>query len=440
MGIGGAYLCIYGMEGPGGYQFVGRTVPVWSRHRPFRQTTPERPWLLRFFDQIRFHPVGAAELLDLRADMVAGRGEVRVEETVFDVAGYRAWLAANDDDIATFRTRQRAAFAEERARWEASGELRRASELAEATDDGGALAAGGPAVDAPPGAALVVAPFAAKVGDVSVAEGDDVEAGDRVAVLEAMKMEVSVPADRAGRVTWVGCRPGQLVTAGQPLVGVEPAGAERGPEASRPCATKWRFGHWSPEGAPVTAGLDAALASLTRCAPGWRPGRGRRSTSSRPCSSAAVAGRRRPGSTTCRPTTSGPRRAVWPTRAPPTGRCGASRSRSRATSTSPACPRRPPARRTPPDRPPPTPPSSPAWRPPGPSRSAPPTSTSSPPGSSAPARPTAPATPSATPAGCRADRARGRRWSSPRATCRSPSAPTPRGRAGCRPRSTASPR
>ncbi|HEY0278894.1 MAG TPA: 5-oxoprolinase/urea amidolyase family protein, partial [Solirubrobacterales bacterium] len=30
VGIGGAYLCIYGMEGPGGYQFVGRTTQVWS--------------------------------------------------------------------------------------------------------------------------------------------------------------------------------------------------------------------------------------------------------------------------------------------------------------------------------------------------------------------------------------------------------------------------
>ena len=76
VGIGGAYLCVYGMEGPGGYQLVGRTVPVWSRHRPFRQTTAERPWLLRFFDQVRFHPVSAEELVDLRADMVAGRGEV----------------------------------------------------------------------------------------------------------------------------------------------------------------------------------------------------------------------------------------------------------------------------------------------------------------------------------------------------------------------------
>ena len=124
------------MEGPGGYQFVGRTVPVWSRHRPFRQTTPERPWLLRFFDQIRFHPVGADELLDLRADMVAGRGEVRVEDTTFDVAAYRRWLADNDADIAAFRAHQRAAFADERDRWEASGELRRASELAEAADAG----------------------------------------------------------------------------------------------------------------------------------------------------------------------------------------------------------------------------------------------------------------------------------------------------------------
>src|SRR6185503_3428034 len=54
VGIGGAYLCVYGMEGPGGYQFVGRTVQMWNR---WRQTPdfPE-PWLLRHFDQIRFYP------------------------------------------------------------------------------------------------------------------------------------------------------------------------------------------------------------------------------------------------------------------------------------------------------------------------------------------------------------------------------------------------
>jgi urea carboxylase len=227
VGIGGAYLCIYGMEGPGGYQFVGRTVPVWSRHRPFRQTTAERPWLLRFFDQIRFHPVSAEELGDLRADMVAGRGEVRVTETVFDAAEHRRFLAAEATGIAAFRAHQRAAFAEERQRWHDSGELDRVARLAETEAGAGAAtpgADGGDGPPPPPGATLVTAPFAAKVGQVEVREGDTVAAGARVAVLEAMKMEVSVPTESDGVVTWVGCRPGQLVAAGQPLAGVEPGG------------------------------------------------------------------------------------------------------------------------------------------------------------------------------------------------------------------------
>jgi len=33
VGIGGSYLCIYGMEGPGGYQFVGRTLQMWNIYR-----------------------------------------------------------------------------------------------------------------------------------------------------------------------------------------------------------------------------------------------------------------------------------------------------------------------------------------------------------------------------------------------------------------------
>ena len=33
VGIGGAYMCIYGMEGPGGYQLFGRTIQVWNTYR-----------------------------------------------------------------------------------------------------------------------------------------------------------------------------------------------------------------------------------------------------------------------------------------------------------------------------------------------------------------------------------------------------------------------
>jgi len=123
VGIGGAYLCIYGMEGPGGYQFVGRTVQVWDQHQ--RGPRFERPWLLRTFDQIRWHPVGADELLEMRAAHAAGRLPLEVEETTFSLPAHEAALVSEAASITTFQARQHSAFAAERAAWAASGELER---------------------------------------------------------------------------------------------------------------------------------------------------------------------------------------------------------------------------------------------------------------------------------------------------------------------------
>jgi urea carboxylase len=117
VGIGGAYLCIYGMEGPGGYQFVGRTVQVWSR-RP-----SATPWLLRCFDRIQWYPVDAETLLELRAESDAGHLEVETEDGEFALAEYQAMLARDHDSIATFRERQASAFAAEREAWERAGEF-----------------------------------------------------------------------------------------------------------------------------------------------------------------------------------------------------------------------------------------------------------------------------------------------------------------------------
>ncbi len=123
VGIGGAYLCIYGMEGPGGYQFVGRTVPVWYLDTPTPGPDPETPWLLRTFDRLRFHPVSHEELLDLRADAVAGRLTVRIDDGSFSLADHEAWLATEADSIAAFRHTQQTAFAAEREDWKRRGEL-----------------------------------------------------------------------------------------------------------------------------------------------------------------------------------------------------------------------------------------------------------------------------------------------------------------------------
>jgi urea carboxylase len=123
VGIGGAYLCIYGMEGPGGYQFVGRTVQVWSSAAAGPAFDHGSPWLLRFFDRIRWHPVTADELLELRADMAAGRLDLETEDGSFTLAAHLDFLAREAPSIAAFRERQAAAFASERDAWAEAGEF-----------------------------------------------------------------------------------------------------------------------------------------------------------------------------------------------------------------------------------------------------------------------------------------------------------------------------
>src|SRR5437660_10422019 len=113
VGIGGAYLCVYGMEGPGGYQFVGRTVQMWNTYRSTPEFEPGTPWLLRFFDQIRFLPVSAGELLELRDAFPRGRYSLKIEHTDFSLKKYHEFLRNTATEAAQFKARQQAAFAAE---------------------------------------------------------------------------------------------------------------------------------------------------------------------------------------------------------------------------------------------------------------------------------------------------------------------------------------
>jgi urea carboxylase len=211
VGIGGAYLCIYGMEGPGGYQFVGRTVQVWSRFRPFADG---HPYLLRFFDRVVWHPVGAEELLDLRADMAAGRLALDIEDGSFTLADHLAFLDREADDIAAFRARQARAFSAERAAWAAAGEFDPRPEPVAAAAPHGA----GAPVDLPPGGVLIEAPLSASVWKVDVGPGDTVRAGDRLLTLEAMKTETAIESPVEGEVVEVLVGAGDQVRSGSALV------------------------------------------------------------------------------------------------------------------------------------------------------------------------------------------------------------------------------
>ena len=61
----------------------------------------------------------------------------------------------------------------------------------------------------------------AVVAQVLVQPGDRVEAGDKLVLLESMKMVIPISAPHDGRVSRVHCRPGDSVPAGAPLLEIE---------------------------------------------------------------------------------------------------------------------------------------------------------------------------------------------------------------------------
>jgi urea carboxylase len=214
VGIGGAYLCIYGMEGPGGYQFVGRTVQVWNRYRQTASFRDGKPWLLRFFDQIRFHPVSEARLAGMREDFVHGKFDVAIEPATLRLREYNEFLQANANGIARFKRRQQRAFEAERERWGAGGQSEWVADAAvpEAAPDSG--------IELPPGGRAVGSPVSGSVWKILVKPGDRVAAGAPLVIVESMKMELAVHAPAAGAVFKVFRGEGVAVSAGEALLAI----------------------------------------------------------------------------------------------------------------------------------------------------------------------------------------------------------------------------
>jgi urea carboxylase len=207
VGIGGAYLCIYGMEGPGGYQFVGRTTPIWNKYR--KTEVFEEPWLLRFFDRIKWEEVSPERLLDLRREILTGEFVPRIDVERFKLGSYLAFLEEESESIADFRAHQRQAFAEERHRWKEAG--LNVTDIEESVEES-------EGIDLPDGCGFVESPMMGSVWKVEVVEGDAVAVGITGLILEAMKMEMIVPISMAGTIEKVLVSPGAMVKAGDPLL------------------------------------------------------------------------------------------------------------------------------------------------------------------------------------------------------------------------------
>jgi urea carboxylase len=215
VGIGGAYLCVYGMEGPGGYQFVGRTCQMWNTHRATKEFPQHRRWLLKFFDQIRFYPVSGEELLDFRDKFLHGRAHLDISEELFRLPDYRRFLSVNAASIAAHKSRQQNAFDAERKRWEATGQIGYAAEMPAVHDD-----AVPERLEA--GHVAVVSPVSGSVWKIASAPGQSVKAGDTLVLVESMKMELPVTAPMDGVVMQLRCTEGRAVLVAQTLVIIRP--------------------------------------------------------------------------------------------------------------------------------------------------------------------------------------------------------------------------
>lgn len=76
---------------------------------------------------------------------------------------------------------------------------------------------GGPAADG-----SLASTIPAVVSQILVAPGDAVEPGDKLILLESMKMVIPIQAPHAGRVGRILCALGDSVPAGVPLLEIEP--------------------------------------------------------------------------------------------------------------------------------------------------------------------------------------------------------------------------
>jgi urea carboxylase len=142
---------------------------------------------------------------------------MKIQSEIFSLRQYNDFLRSHADTITAFKTKQQAAFTAERDRWAIAGEFDR---ITEDPDD---LSPDMAEIMLPPDTEAVVAHASASIWQLLVKPGDLVAEGDRLIILEAMKMEIAILAESAGTIVEVFCTQGQTVTAGQVLMAIKPA-------------------------------------------------------------------------------------------------------------------------------------------------------------------------------------------------------------------------
>ncbi|KAM3501830.1 hypothetical protein MY10362_005262 [Beauveria mimosiformis] len=217
IGLGGSLAAIYPVTAPGGYQLMGRTLGGWDAAGNRPGFSPDKPWLFNQFDLVKFHQVSEEEYTKIEQDFDAGRYVFDITETTINMDQYIAQFdeAARDPKYQEWKRRKEVASKEmaelEEKLYEEWVEAKRLA-TADATEHEGD--------EESENVALIKSPVDANVWRVLVKEGDEIQKGQTVAILEAMKMEINIVAGQKEAdfvVAGIPQPPGSVTRGSDPL-------------------------------------------------------------------------------------------------------------------------------------------------------------------------------------------------------------------------------
>lgn len=214
VGIGGVYMCIYGMDSPGGYQLIGRTLPIWNTFNKNSHFKNDYPWLLRFFDQVKFYPVNEQELIQQRQAFRQGHLQIKIiEDNYFHLGQYNQFIQQEAQSIQEFTIKQAKAFNEEVSHWQNDAEDKNESLInndhsiqPQIIDDGHTP---------------IIADICGSVWKILVELDQIVQVDQPVIILEAMKMELTIRSPISGKVSSIKYNLGQLISVNDILITIQ---------------------------------------------------------------------------------------------------------------------------------------------------------------------------------------------------------------------------
>lgn len=209
-------MCIYGMESPGGYQLVGRTLPIWESF-PADNSIDNgfQPWLLRFFDQIQYYLVSDEQLEEMRLAYSCGKLTIDMESTTFNLAAHLKFLANNRAEIEAFEQRQSESYKAELQLWIDQGMINIDHDE---TNTESNISPNSNVFEIPSDCQTIEAPIGGRVSEISVKVGDVVVENQILLHIHSMKSDWKIGACCNGTVQMISTSTSANVSRGEILV------------------------------------------------------------------------------------------------------------------------------------------------------------------------------------------------------------------------------